>query len=99
MNDPNQIFASGFEKCVQLGNQIASENNDADVWDIADGLLAGAVQFWLFSRQPCGDPRCDDCAPMSTAAARAVELRQLLQQFMEESEYYHTPQDSNVGRA
>ena len=99
MSDPEQIFSSGFEQCVQLGNRIASEDADADVWDVADGLLAGAVQFWLFSRQPCGDPRCEDCAPISTAEGRAAELRKLLQQFMEESEYYHSPQDSNVGRA
>ena len=99
MTDPEQIFASGFEQCVQLGNRLSGDDAEADVWDIADGLLAGAVQFWLFSRQPCGDPRCEDCAPLSTAEGRAAELRKLLQQFMEESEYYHSPQDTNVGRA
>ena len=36
----------------------------------SDGLLAGALQYWLYSRQPCGDPRCQDCMPISTAEGR-----------------------------
>lgn len=99
MSDSEQDFAGGFEGCVQLGNRLAEQDADSDVWDVADGMLAGAIQFWLFSRQPCGDPRCEDCAPINTAEGRALELRKLVQQFMEDSEYYHSPTDSNVGRA
>jgi hypothetical protein len=94
-----ELFENSFEQCVQLGNRLAATDTEADVWNIADGLLAGAIQFWLYSRQPCGDPRCEDCAPISTAEGRAAELRTLMKQFMEESDYYHSPHDTNVGRA
>ena len=67
--------------------------------DIADGLLAGAVQYWLYSRQPCADPECEECVPISTAEGRIEELRRLMRQFAEESEYFHSPTDRNVGRA
>ena len=63
------------------------------------GLLAGAVQYWLYSRQPCADPECEECVPISTAEGRIEELRRLMRQFAEESEYFHSPTDRNVGRA
>jgi len=97
--EPETIFDEAFGDTVELGNQLAADDPEADLWDIADGVLAGAIQFWLYSRQPCGDPRCEDCAPISTAEGRLAELKRLLQEFAEESEYYHSPKDSNVGRA
>ena len=84
---------------VDLGNRIADTDDKADIWDIADGLLAGAVQYWLYSRQPCSDPECEECVPISTAEGRIEELRRLMRQFAEESEYFHSPTDRNVGRA
>jgi hypothetical protein len=99
MNMTAVDFESAFSKAVDLGNRLADGDQDADLWEIADGLLAGAVQYWLYSRQPCGDPRCEDCLPISTAEARAEELKRLVKQLASESEYYHTPADSNVGRA
>ena len=94
-----ESFESAFSKAVDLGNRLADKDKDADLWDIADGLLAGAVQYWLYSRQPCGDPRCEECLPISTAEARTAELKRLIEQFSEESQYFHTPTDANVGRA
>jgi hypothetical protein len=99
MNDSASVFDHSFEQVVEFGNRQASDQPEAEVWDIADGLLAGAIQFWLYSRQPCGDPRCDDCAPVSTAEARMLELQRLIREYAEESEYFHSPSDSNVGRA
>jgi hypothetical protein len=99
MQDQAHPFDDAFGKAVDLGNQIAETDEKADLWDIADGLLAGALQYWLYSRQPCGDPRCDECLPISTAAGRIEELRRLIDQFAEESQYFHSPTDSNVGRA
>jgi hypothetical protein len=99
MSETDTVFDTTFEQTVQLGNRQAEDHEDADLWDIADGLLAGAIQFWLYSRQPCGDPRCEDCAAISTAEARYAEMRRLMRQFAEESEYFHSPQDANVGRA
>jgi hypothetical protein len=92
-------FDEAFGRAVDLGNQIADGDEKADLWDIADGLLAGAVQYWLYTRQPCGDPRCEDCLAIGTAEGRMAELRRLVEQFSEESQYFHSPTDSNVGRA
>ena len=92
-------FDAAFTDAVNLGNQIADRDKEADLWDIADGLLAGAIQYWLYSRQPCKDPRCVECMPISTAEGRMAVLQRLIRQLSEESEYFHSPNDSNVGRA
>jgi len=99
MQEDANAFDEAFSQAVDLGNEIAENDEKADVWDIADGLLAGAIQFWLYSRQPCGDPQCEECQPISTAEGRVQELLRLIEQFSEESQYFHTPTDSNVGRA
>ena len=99
MEVPEQFFDDAFGKTVELGNKLAERHDNADLWDIADGLLAGAVQYWLYSRQPCGKPDCEDCAPISTAECRVEELKRLIAEFAAESEYYHSPSDVNVGRA
>ncbi len=97
--DDSHPFDEAFSKAVDLGNDIADADDKADLWDIADGLLAGAVQYWLYTRQPCGDPRCEECLSVGTADARIAELRRLIDQFSTESQYFHAPTDSNVGRA
>ena len=99
MEEAADTFDSAFSKAVDLGNRLAGKDKEADLWDIADGLLAGALQYWLYSRQPCGDPRCEDCAPISTADARLGELKRLIDQLAAESEYFHAPTDANAGRA
>ena len=99
MEDLPDTFDSAFTKAVDLGNKLADKDKDADLWDIADGLLAGAVQYWLYSRQPCGDARCEDCLPISTVEARLAELNRLISQLASESEYFHSPTDANAGRA
>jgi hypothetical protein len=99
MHDAPDSFDSAFSKAVDLGNKLADKDKDADLWDIADGLLAGAIQYWLYSRQPCGDTRCQDCMPISTAEGRMAELKRLTDELASESEYFHTPTDSNAGRA
>lgn len=99
MHDEVTAYDEAAREAVELGNRIANDDSEADLWDVADGLLAGAIQYWLFSRQPCGDPRCEDCAPFSTAEARLAELLQLTEELAAGSEYFHSPTDSNVGRA
>ena len=93
------LFDEAARQAVELANNFADAHPEADIWDIADGMLAGAVHFWLYSRQPCDDPMCEDCAPVSTAELRQTALKQLIQQFSEESDYYHTPMDSNAAWA
>ncbi len=94
-----ESFESAFAKAVDLGNKLADKDKDADLWDIADGLLAGAVQYWLYSRQPCGDPRCQDCLPVSTAEARLEELKRLIRSWHRIASTTTRPTDSNAGRA
>ena len=52
MQEPADTFDNAFGRAIDLGNQIADTDDKADLWDIADGLLAGAIQYWLYSRQP-----------------------------------------------
>jgi hypothetical protein len=92
-------FDLAAEETVKLGNSLLDENNESDAWEVASGLLAGAVQFWLFSRQPCGDPFCDTCSDIDTSDKRIEQLLQEIRQSAEESDYYHTPNDANVGTA
>jgi hypothetical protein len=93
------VFDDAFDRVVQLGNEIAEQDSEVDVWDVADGVLAGAIQYWLYSRQPCGNPQCEDCGPVSTAEGRMRELTRLIGELAQQSEYYHSPSDANVGRA
>jgi len=99
MEQEDTTYEAAARHTIDLGNQLADADQEADLWDIADGLVAGAIQYWLYSRQPCDDPLCDDCAPLRTAGQRLSELQRLVKLAAEESEYYHSPNDSNVGRA
>ncbi|MFA5529050.1 MAG: hypothetical protein WDA11_00130 [Thiohalomonadaceae bacterium] len=98
MFQEDDAYDHAAREAVELGNQLLERDKEA-LWDVADGLLAGAIHFWLYARQPCGDPRCEDCAPISTAEQRLAELLQLTRELAEDSDYYHSPNDTNVGRA
>ncbi len=87
------------EQVIELGNGMLEADDDADSWDIADGLLAGAIQFWLYSRQPCDDPMCENCAEVSTAELRLKKLMAEARRWAEDSNYYHSASDTNVGWA
>lgn len=84
---------------IELGNRLLDRNGNADPWEVASGLLAGAVQFWLFSRQPCEDPFCESCAEVSSAERRVKKLVEEARQLAEDSDYYASPHDVNVGSA
>lgn len=98
-DDEMSEFDRAAEEIVKLGNRMVEEDEKADIWNVASGLLAGAVQFWLFSRQPCGDPFCESCADVDTAEKRIERLLEEIRESAEESDYYHTPRDTNVGTA
>lgn len=93
------FFDEAADAAVALGNRLLEENPDADAWDVASGLLAGAIHFWLYTRQPCGDAYCEVCAEVGTAEQRLRQLLEDARQSAEESEYFHSPNDSNVGTA
>lgn len=93
------MFDRAAREVINLGNQVLEDNPDADEWEVASGVLAGAVQFWLFSRQPCDDPMCESCAEVTTAAQRLRQLIGEVNDFAAESDYFHSPADTNVGTA
>lgn len=99
MEVTEELYERVVRESVELGNRLAAEEPDADIWDISDGLLAGAIHFWLYTRQPCTDPMCEDCGPLATAELRMQELRQMVEEMAQESDYFHSPNDTNVGRA
>lgn len=99
MSAQDSIFNDAAGQAVELGNQLADRHPDADLWDLADGLLAGAVHYWLYACKPCEDPACEDCAPLATPEGRVKELKKLVEQFATESEYFHSPDDLLSGRA
>ena len=69
------IQASISDELVAFANKLAENNPDADPWEIADGLLSGAVHWWLYANAPCADPACEDCAPIRTAELRMKTLQ------------------------
>ncbi|KAB7622783.1 hypothetical protein [Alkalilimnicola sp. S0819] len=100
MSDDHQaVYDAAAQQTVELGNQMADADEQADLWDIADGILAGAVQYWLYTRQPCDDPACEDCASIRTGELRLADLRKLVDDFARNSEYFHSPNDFGAGRA
>ncbi|MFN2348222.1 MAG: hypothetical protein ABR558_01440 [Thioalkalivibrio sp.] len=100
MNDElPDAYQTAATETVELANRLATDTEENHPWDIADGLLAGAVHYWLYSRQPCGDPMCEDCSAIDTAELRMAELKRTIDAIAMDSDYYHSPTDSNVGRA
>lgn len=97
--DDLTILDDTAREAVELANRCADDNPEADLRDIADGLLAGAVHYWLYSRQPCGDPLCEECGPLSTPEGRIAALKREIIQAAEESDYYDSPDDLLAGRA
>jgi hypothetical protein len=99
MDDEKTAYETAAEEVVALGNRLLDADEEADAWDVASGLLAGAIQFWLFSRQPCDNAFCEDCADISTAELRIRKLLEEVRDHAEHSDYYESPHDVNVGTA
>ena len=97
--ETDDLFGPIAGEVVELGNAFAEEHPDADLWEIGSGLLAGAVQFWLFSRQPCRDPFCQACADLSSPDHRLAALLSETRNLAEESDYYSSANDVTTGTA
>jgi hypothetical protein len=95
-NDNETLFDEAADAVVDLGNSLTEQNPDADPWALADGLIAGAVHYWLYAHQPQDFPNDDD---LMSSRERIEELVRLVMDSAEESEYLHSPMDSDVGRA
>jgi hypothetical protein len=98
MND-DELFDDAADQAVDLGNQIADDHPDGDLWAIADGLIAGAVHFWLYAHQPESIAHEDDLEGHRTASERLETLTRLLHEAAVDSEYLHSPHDADAGRA
>ncbi|GAB4179323.1 MAG: hypothetical protein Kow0020_15440 [Wenzhouxiangellaceae bacterium] len=99
MNDSDRLFDEAADQVVDLGNRIADQNPDGNLWAIADGLIAGAVHFWLYAHQPDQDSDPEEMDGLMTASQRLQTLIDLLQESAMESEYFHSPYDLDAGRA
>lgn len=99
MSDETSIFDLAADDVVELANRLAETYPDEDLWEIAQGVIAGAVHYWLYAYQPLGDETGDDNADLRTATGRLRALFEEVQQSAEESEYLHSPNDRDVGRA
>ncbi|MDX1442746.1 MAG: hypothetical protein R3270_03090 [Gammaproteobacteria bacterium] len=99
MLESHNIQEAAAREVVELANKLAEANPEADPWDIADGILSGAVHWWLYANTPCENPQCDDCASIQTADLRMSTLRKLLEEMAQTSEYFHTTNDANAAHA
>lgn len=99
MNENEILFDDAADQVVDLGNQIADANPEGDLWAIADGLIAGAVHFWLYAHQPDEQADEDEMDGLMTASQRIEALVGLLRESAIDSEYLHSPHDLDVGRA
>lgn len=99
MQDEENAFEAAAREAVDLGNRLADADEESDLWDVADGLLAGAIHYWLYTRQPCADMECEDCEEVRTAGQRLALLQKFIDESARDSEYFHSPNDYGVGRA
>lgn len=99
MEEPSSIFDLAADEVVDLANRLADAYPDEDLWEIAQGVIAGAIHYWLYAHQPLGDERDAEIEELRTATGRLKALFEEVQQSAEESEYLHSPNDRDVGRA
>jgi hypothetical protein len=94
-----ETYNNAAQKLIDLANTLSSDGHSPDVHEVADGLLAGAIHFWLYSRQPCGDVFCESCAPFSDPESRLAVLHELVDELGRDSEYFHAATDTPAGHA
>ena len=97
--DNNLSYEQVAESIIELGNRMLETDESAEVLEVASGMLAGAVQFWLYSRQPCEDPFCQACVAISNAERRLQALLKETHNLAEESDYYVSVKDVIAGTA
>ncbi|MBS3744345.1 MAG: hypothetical protein KGY48_08365 [Wenzhouxiangellaceae bacterium] len=99
MSEDELLFDDAADQVVDLGNTIADANPEADIWAIADGLIAGAVHFWLYAHQPDEHADAEEMDGLMTANQRIEALMSLFRDSAIDSEYLHSPHDLDAGRA
>jgi hypothetical protein len=96
--EKNLTYDQVAESIVELANRLL-EDESADVLEVASGIMAGAVQFWLYSRQPCEDPFCQACVDISNPELRIAALMRETRTLGEDSDYYCSVNDVTAGTA
>jgi type II secretory pathway component PulM len=100
MSDSHQLtYDQAADAVVELGNRMIEEDDSADMWDVASGMLAGAVQYWLFARQPCANPACEACADVMSAQQRIRTLLAEVEQMAEDADHYDAAHEVQAGTA
>ena len=95
----HQTYDRAADAVVELGNQMVRGDDSIDVWDVASGMLAGAVQYWLFARQPCNNASCEACEEVITAQRRLRLLLAEVEQMAEDADSYDLHRDAHTGTA
>jgi hypothetical protein len=95
----NLTYDQVAETIIELGNRMLAEDESADILEVASGIMAGAVQFWLYSRQPCKDPFCQACLDISSPERRLAALLKETRALGEESDYHCSVNDVTAGTA
>ena len=98
-DESSELFDQAAEDVVEIGNKLTEGSEDADPWEVSSGMLLGAVQFWMFTHQPCDEDGCEGCADIATAHQRLTLLLDEVRDMAESSEYFHSPNDLDVGKA
>jgi hypothetical protein len=94
-----EAYNNAAQQLVDLANRLSNEGGSSEVFEVADGLLAGAIHFWLYSRQPCSDPFCESCAPFANAESRLAVLLEMVEDLGRDSDYFHAAFDMVAGHA
>ena len=98
-DDNTLTYEQVAETIIELGNRMLDEDDSAEVMEVASGMLAGAIQFWLYSRQPSEDPFSQVRADISNAELRLQALLKETHNVAEESDYLVSAHDRLTGTA
>ncbi|MDG2154709.1 MAG: hypothetical protein P8M26_02070 [Gammaproteobacteria bacterium] len=92
-----QTYDNAADAVVELGNQMVRGDDSIDVWDVASGMLAGAVEYWLFARQPCKLPSCEACEEVMTAQRRLRLILAEVEKTVEGADSNDQDRDAHTG--
>jgi hypothetical protein len=94
-DDEETRFDEAAAAVIAAGNRRTREvRSSKEQCDTAQGLLCGAISFWLSAHQPCGRSWCEPCTHINTPEKRMAELARLLEQYASTSPYYRTANDA-----
>ncbi len=97
MINPHRLtYDQAADGVVELGNKLVDEDDSVDTWDVASGMLAGAIEYWLFARQPCTSADCEVCSNVANAEQRLRTLLAEVQQLAEDADDYDSATDARM---